>query len=620
MTWANASGGATFQIQRFDIVSSGSATPQPAVNPQTGWWWNPAEGGRGFAIEAQGGQMYFAGYMYDNNGAATWYLAIGAMADAALFQGQLQQYGNGSTLAGPYKAPGIVNANAGAVTLQFSSPNSATLTLPNGTQISLMRFAFGLTGPTLSAFSPQAAAPAATLKLSGSNFDPTAKFSLTLSDTTGYSVSVPLTSVTSTGATASVPPYFNPTTAAFGSGSVNLKLTQVSGGTSVDSNTLQGFGIQPVPAAKNAGHSTLSLIRATLAEAQALQSSIIGTVLHAKGVDAAFLAAITDLQQLLNNVQAVVEQGLSFSLGSVGGVNITVTQSNIADVDSLILASLQSLAAPPAGGAAKTVEAGTTGCMSAEASAFAQAMVSGNGNLDALAKSLIEAPGLSPACNTVSAFTSAYQIFGGAGGAGLGIANGAATPSVPVARLPGAALFATANKHTNISLGLNALLSPTFGNQTPALQFAIGSVTGLELPIENELIAKSSGAFAGNLSHTQALATLVAPPVLSPGSVVPTNLPNGFYNYSYSFNLTVFGRPVQGSVGPIPLTNTDGTAFAALVQGNITAFNNTRGCGGNGFTCSEMVTPFDGTTFQVDVTVNGPNTSGTITYILTRTP
>lgn len=627
LTWKFGGANATFEIQRFDFVPGGSATPQPATNPQTGWWYNPAEGGRGFAIEVQNGQMFLASYMYDGAGNPTWYLATGAMSDAALFQGELQLFGNGPALGAVYRSPGVVNANVGAVTVQFTSTTDATLTLPDGRQIPLVRFAFGVSGPTLSAFSPAAAAPAGVLTLTGSNFDPTAKLALTLFDSVGYSVSVPLTSVTATGATAVVPPYINPSTGAFGSGSVNLKVTQVSAGASADSNTLSGFNIQPLPAAKTAGQGTLALIQATLAEAQTLSDNVIGTVLDSQAVDAAIRAQIDDLQLLLNNIQSVVQNGTSFALGVVGGVDITVNSTNIADVDNLILADLQSLAAPVTGTAAgsaervvgKAAEAATPGCMSVEASAFAQAMISGNGSLDTLALDLIKAPGTSPACNTLGSFTSAYQIFGGAGGIGLGIADGAGTPAVAAARLPGAALFATVGNHASVPVGLNALLSPAFSNLTPELQFAIGSVTALDLPLENEVIAKSSGAFALNLSDAQALSALVAPPVTSVGSVVPIDLPSGFYSLSYSFAMTIFGRPVSGSVGPVALTNADGTAFATELQGIITAFDINRGCSGAGTTCTAIVTPFDGQTFQVTVNLTGPNTAGTITYVLTKT-
>jgi hypothetical protein len=623
LTWQYGGASANFPIQRFDIVPGGSSTPQPETNPQAGWWWNPAESGRGFAIEVQNGQMFIASYMYDNTGKPIWYSASGPMTDAALFQGEWSLLDNGPTLGGTYQAPGVANANVGAVTVQFASTNSATLTLPDGRQIPLTRFDFGASGPTLSTFSPAALAPAGVLTLTGSNFDPTANLALTLFDNTGYSVSVPLTSVTATGATAVVPPYFNVGTGAFGSGTVNLKVTQAAAGVSVDTNTLSGFTIQQLPAAKNAGQGTFALIQATLQQAQALQASTVGTVLDSPQLEAAIESEVQDIQQLVTNIQSVVQDGASFSLGAVGGVDITVNASNISDVDNLILATLQSLAAQTTGSAAtvteKTAEASGPGCMSAEASAFAQAMLSGNGNLDTLALNLLKATGASPACNTLGSFTPAYQIFGGAGGIGLGIADRANTPALPPAKLPGAALFGTLGNHAGLPVGLNALLSPAFGNLTPNLQFAIGNLTALDLPLDNEVIAKSSGPLAANLGDALKVSTLVAPPVPALGDIVPINLPSGYYSLNYSFTFSINGRPVQGSVGPLALINSDGYAFAVAVQDTINTFDNSRGCNNVGTTCATTVLPFNGTTFQVVVNLSSAFVTGTITYVLTKT-
>lgn len=145
LTWP----GGTIPIQRFDFGPGGSETAAPTGTPETGWYWNPAEGGRGFAIEIQGNAIYFAGYMYDATGNPVWYLASGNLGSgdltsgADLYQGNWQQYANGISLTGTYQAPNIVNANVGSVTLQFSDNSNATLTLPDGRQIPLTRFFFG---------------------------------------------------------------------------------------------------------------------------------------------------------------------------------------------------------------------------------------------------------------------------------------------------------------------------------------------------------------------------------------------------------------------------------------------------------------------------------------------
>jgi streptogramin lyase len=158
LTWP----GGTIPIQRFDFGPGGSGATQPLTNPQTGWWWNPAEGGRGFAIEIQSGALYFAAYMYDASGNPLWYLASGNMSNPGLFQGEWAQFGNGQTLTGSYRASSIVNSNAGSVTLAFANDSSATLTLPDGRQIPLTRYMFGgSSGTTISEFGSGISANAA---------------------------------------------------------------------------------------------------------------------------------------------------------------------------------------------------------------------------------------------------------------------------------------------------------------------------------------------------------------------------------------------------------------------------------------------------------------------------
>jgi hypothetical protein len=137
--------GGTIPIQRLDFGPGGASATEPATNPQTGWWLNLAEGGRGFAVEVQNGAMYLAGYMYDAAGNPLWYLANSNMSTPSLFQGQWTQYGNGQTLTGTYQAPSITNANAGNVTIQFTDSATATLMLPDGRQIPLVRYEFGAT-------------------------------------------------------------------------------------------------------------------------------------------------------------------------------------------------------------------------------------------------------------------------------------------------------------------------------------------------------------------------------------------------------------------------------------------------------------------------------------------
>jgi len=141
VTWP----GGMLQIERFGFGPGGAGVTQPMGSPQNGWWYNPAEGGRGFGIEVQGGAMYLAGYMYDAAGNPVWYLASGNMTNSSLFQGTWAQFANGQTLTGSYQAPTTANADVGSLTVQFSDTTDAIMTLPDGRQIPLKRFIFGAT-------------------------------------------------------------------------------------------------------------------------------------------------------------------------------------------------------------------------------------------------------------------------------------------------------------------------------------------------------------------------------------------------------------------------------------------------------------------------------------------
>jgi len=135
LTWP----GGTLPIERFKF---GEGPRSTGVKPEAGWWWNVAESGRGFAIETQGDTLFIAGYMYDASGNPVWFTANGQMDATNHFNSTWVQFSGGQTLTGPYVPPVVTNPNVGSVIVHFLSPTSALVTLPNGRQISLSRFAF----------------------------------------------------------------------------------------------------------------------------------------------------------------------------------------------------------------------------------------------------------------------------------------------------------------------------------------------------------------------------------------------------------------------------------------------------------------------------------------------
>ena len=130
----------TLDIQRFSFSANGIPPPQPG-SPETGWWWNPSESGRGFAIEFQGNSVFLVGFMYDTDGTPVWYLSTGPMTTPTSYTGTWTEYGGGQTMTGPWQ-PNKVLANAGPLKLNFSDSRNGTMTLPDGRQIPITRFQF----------------------------------------------------------------------------------------------------------------------------------------------------------------------------------------------------------------------------------------------------------------------------------------------------------------------------------------------------------------------------------------------------------------------------------------------------------------------------------------------
>lgn len=136
--------GGTVPIERFGIVPGGlSAAPVPNT-PESGWWWNPDEAGRGFFLEWQAGVLDVAGYMYDDAGNPVWYIALARMGGAAgtTFSSSWLSYGGGQTLTGPWQRNHQVSNAVAPITIEFSAPDEAFMTLPNGRGTRLVRQRF----------------------------------------------------------------------------------------------------------------------------------------------------------------------------------------------------------------------------------------------------------------------------------------------------------------------------------------------------------------------------------------------------------------------------------------------------------------------------------------------
>jgi len=134
--------GGTTPIERFNIVPNGATMNSTTSEPESGWWWNPEESGRGYFLEWQGGQLFMAGYMYDDENNPIWYLSSGTTSNPQSYAASWWQFANGQTLGGAYRAATRINDNVAPVTIQFSGSENAIMTLPGGRTTNIRRFRF----------------------------------------------------------------------------------------------------------------------------------------------------------------------------------------------------------------------------------------------------------------------------------------------------------------------------------------------------------------------------------------------------------------------------------------------------------------------------------------------
>jgi hypothetical protein len=129
--------GGSVPIRRFDFA--GLASPPRANVPESGWWWNANESGRGFFLDWQNGVVDMAGFMYDDTGNPVWYLAVEKTPDARAIAGNWTRYANGQTMTGAYRPATLVDGAVAPVTVRFDSPTTGTLTLPGNRTIAITR-------------------------------------------------------------------------------------------------------------------------------------------------------------------------------------------------------------------------------------------------------------------------------------------------------------------------------------------------------------------------------------------------------------------------------------------------------------------------------------------------
>jgi hypothetical protein len=109
---------------------------------ESGWWWNAAEGGRGYFIDVQGAQAFIGSFMYESNGQPAWYVSTATLQGPFTVGGTLDQYTNGQSLLGSFKPATKTSTSAGTMSFRLTSANTGILTLPNNATVAITRFVF----------------------------------------------------------------------------------------------------------------------------------------------------------------------------------------------------------------------------------------------------------------------------------------------------------------------------------------------------------------------------------------------------------------------------------------------------------------------------------------------
>jgi hypothetical protein len=108
------------------------STSAYAFTPESGWWWNEAEAGRGFSIEVQDNTLFMAGFLYESDGDQQWFIASGRYLDSSeRFDAEMFFPRAGQCFTCSPRAP-TVPPSTMRISITFESPTAGVVTWPGG--------------------------------------------------------------------------------------------------------------------------------------------------------------------------------------------------------------------------------------------------------------------------------------------------------------------------------------------------------------------------------------------------------------------------------------------------------------------------------------------------------
>ena len=134
-------GGRTMTATRFDIAGTGYDfdRPVPATReqPEVGWYWNPLQPGRGYAIEVQNNRLFMAAFHYHHDGTPTWNIVDTDLSTGAA-TAAFMRYADGQSLTSAHRAPRA--ERIGDISLVFRSACGGMLQFDEREIIAIRRF------------------------------------------------------------------------------------------------------------------------------------------------------------------------------------------------------------------------------------------------------------------------------------------------------------------------------------------------------------------------------------------------------------------------------------------------------------------------------------------------
>ncbi len=126
--------------------------PVQTFVPESGFYWNPQQPGRGYAIEIQDRTLFITAYVYTEEANAVnrvplWFSAVGLVQEGRLGSGVVYRFGDellystqGQCLDCPFTDP-VTEGTGRAIDITFDTPTRAVMTI-DGERIDLQRFWF----------------------------------------------------------------------------------------------------------------------------------------------------------------------------------------------------------------------------------------------------------------------------------------------------------------------------------------------------------------------------------------------------------------------------------------------------------------------------------------------